>query len=105
MIVVFSTYPDRKSADKAAEQLVGKKLAACVSVLKIEKSVYRWKGKMEKHPEHLLVIKTTRKTYPKLEAFIKQTHPHKVPEIIFLDVKGGNKDYIQWVGSETLSKP
>ncbi len=105
MILVFSTYPDEKSADSAAAAIVEKKLAACVSILKIENSVYRWEGRLEKNPEYLLLIKTTKKSYEELEAFIKQTHPHKVPEIIYVDVEGGNKDYLQWIDSSTLSKP
>ena len=105
MILVLSTYPDEKSADTAAAAIVEKKLAACVSTLKIENSVYRWEGKVEKHPEYLLLMKTTKKAYEQLETFIKQTHPHKVPEIVYIDVEGGNKDYLQWVDSSTLSKP
>jgi periplasmic divalent cation tolerance protein len=105
MILVFSTYPDEKSADSAAAAILEKKLAACVSIIKIQNSVYRWEGKIEKSPEYLLLMKTTKKAYGELETFIKQTHPHKVPEIIYIDVEGGNKDYLQWVGSSTLSKP
>jgi len=104
MIIVFSTYPDKENAEKAAEGLVEKDLAACVNILKIENSVYKWKGKIEKKPEYLLIMKTTRGAYPKLEAFIKKDHPDDVPEIIFFYVRGGNKEYIQWVNSVTFSK-
>lgn len=97
MIVVFSTYPDGKSARKAALALVRKKLAACVSIIAIEESYYRWKGRLERHHEYLLVMKTAGSAYPKLESFVSKTHPHTVPEIIRLDVKGGLKDYLAWV--------
>ena len=46
MIIVLTTYPDREKAEEAARMLVGKKLAACVNIIKIEKSIYRWKGKI-----------------------------------------------------------
>lgn len=104
MIIVLSTYPDRKSAEDAAEMLVEKELAACVSILKIEQSVYRWKGKTEKMPEYLLIIKTTQKAYPQLETEIKKTHPHKVPEIIYFEIKGGQKDYVGWVEANSLAR-
>jgi periplasmic divalent cation tolerance protein len=97
MIIVLSTYPDRKSAEEAADMLVEKRLAACVSMVEIGQSVYRWKGKIEKSPEYLLIIKTTETRYPRLETRIRNTHPHSVPEIIRLDVAGGNKRYINWV--------
>ncbi len=102
MILVLSTYPDRRSADKAAMDIMEKELAACVSVIRVESSLYRWKGKIEEHSEHLLLIKTTQKAYTQLETHIKKTHPHHVPEIIHLDVKGGQKDYLQWVDENTL---
>ena len=102
MIIALSTYPDKLSADQAAESIIGKELAACVSILRIEQSVYKWKGKIERSPEFLLVIKTTRKAYPLLETHIKGTHPHKVPEIIYLDVSGGQKDYLGWVEASVL---
>jgi periplasmic divalent cation tolerance protein len=102
MIIVLSTYPDRKSADKAAMELVERKLAACVSRIKLENSVYRWEGKIERHPEFLLLAKTTSKAYTRLERQIKKTHPHSVPEIVYLEVKGGQKDYLDWVRKNAL---
>ncbi len=104
MILVLSTYPTRKSAEKAARDIVKKELAACVSIVKIEESVYKWKGKIEVHPEYLLLIKTRKKAYLQLEAFIKHAHPHEVPEVIYLNIKGGNKDYLSWIDSVVLSK-
>ncbi|NYZ74137.1 divalent-cation tolerance protein CutA [Candidatus Micrarchaeota archaeon] len=103
MILVLSTYPDRKSADEAAQSLVEKELAACVSIISIAQSVYRWKGKLEKSPEYLLIIKTTEKAYPQLETHIKNTHPHSVPEIVYLEVKGGQKAYLDWVNESCNS--
>ncbi|HSB47184.1 MAG TPA: divalent-cation tolerance protein CutA [Candidatus Bilamarchaeum sp.] len=104
MIIALSTYPDKQSAAKTAFDLVEKELAACVSVVRIEESIYRWKGKIVSDEEYLLIIKTTSKAYPKLEAQIKDTHPHKVPEIIYLEVKGGQKDYLEWVDRNSISK-
>lgn len=104
MIIVLSTYPDRESAGKAAMDLVEKELAACVSIIRIEDSVYRWKGKIVSDEEYLLLIKTTAKAYPRAEAHIKQNHPHSMPEIVYLEVKGGQKDYLEWVDRNSLSR-
>ncbi len=97
MIIVLSTYPDKSSAEKAAADLVGLGLAACVSVIPIESSTYRWKGRIEKHPERLLLIKTAKRAYGALEQRIKETHPHSVPEIACVSVARGNKGYLEWV--------
>jgi periplasmic divalent cation tolerance protein len=97
MIVVLTTYPDSKSARMAAREIVSGKLAACASIINIEESYYRWEGRLERQPEFMLLIKTTKTAYPKLEKFIKKSHPHKVPEIIWLDAKGGLVEYLAWV--------
>ncbi len=104
MIIVLSTYPDRETAAKAAMDLVEKEYAACASIIRIECSVYRWRGKLESHMEFLLMIKTTHRAYPRVESHIKKTHPHKVPEIVFVEAKGGLKDYLEWVEANSLPK-
>jgi periplasmic divalent cation tolerance protein len=43
------------------------------------------------------MIKTSKAAYPRLETFIRKTHPYKVPEIIWIDAKGGLKGYLAWV--------
>lgn len=79
MIIVLTTYQDREKAEEAARMLVGKKLAACVNIIKIEKSIYRWKGKIEENPEYLLIIKTKEKLYQRLETAVKANHPYELP--------------------------
>jgi len=102
MIIVLSTYPDRRSAEKSASEIVERRLAACASMIATGRSYYRWKGKMEKRQEYLLLIKTTKKAYTRLERQIKKTHPHHVPEIIFIEVKGGQRDYLEWVRKSVI---
>jgi len=103
MIIVLSTYPDRKSAETAATMMVEQELAACVNIVKIEGSVYRWEGKVVKSGECLLVIKTT--NYRPVESYILKNHPHKVPEIIQLEVSDGSRDYLSWVRGNSAPSP
>jgi len=102
MIIIMNTCPDKETAEKIAKSLVEKKLAACVSVLPVEKSIYRWKGEIEEAAEFLLIIKTRDKLYPRVEAHIKANHPHSVPEIIALPVKKSEKIYETWIERNTL---
>lgn len=104
MIIVLTAYPDMKKAEEAAERIVEKELAACVSIIKSERSIYKWNGKVERAGEHVLIIKTTKKAYPHLEALIKKGHPYELPEIIYFSVEGGSKDYLSWVDSSVLSR-
>ena len=98
MLLVLTALPDRKSAQKLAASLVDKKLAACVSVLDGASSVYRWKGKVESSRESLLLIKTTRAAWKKVEAFVLGRHPYELPELIALPVTAGSKKYLGWIG-------
>jgi periplasmic divalent cation tolerance protein len=99
-VVIFSTYPDRKSVSKIANKLVKDKVAACVNITKIS-SIYAWQGKIENADEFLAFFKTTQKNKHKLKSMIKNTHPYKVPEIAELDVKDINKPYLQWLVDST----
>ena len=51
-VILISTFPDKKTITKIANQLVKKKLAACINITKIS-SVYSWKGKIENQSEYL----------------------------------------------------
>ncbi len=98
MIIVLSTCPDKKSSKKLARAIIRQNLAACVNVIKIESSHYRWKGKLVENGEFLLVIKTANKNYKKLESFVRKNHPYELPEIVKLKVTGGLASYLDWVG-------
>lgn len=103
MIIVLTTYPDLKKSKEMARKIIEKELAACVNIIKIEESVYRWKGEIKSGDEYLLLIKTTKKAYLQLETFIKQNHPYELAEVIMLEAKGGCRHYIEWISSSTLA--
>lgn len=96
-LVVLVTCPDRAVAKRLAEALVRRRLAACVNIVPGIQSVFRWKGKVERASEILLLIKTTAKAFQRLRQAIAQLHPYDVPEIIALPVQGGHAAYLAWV--------
>jgi periplasmic divalent cation tolerance protein len=100
-LLVISNLPDRASAEKLAEELVAKQLAACVNILAPCRSVYRWKDAVQHDDEHPMLIKTTRERYPELEAAIRASHPYELPEIIALPIGPGLPAYLQWVETQT----
>jgi uncharacterized protein involved in tolerance to divalent cations len=100
-MVVLTTLPSYAHAERLASSIVDSRLAACASILRIEHSYYRWKGRTVRAPEILLIIKTRKSLYAKAEAFIKKNHPHKCPEIIALSPSKVSKDYKKWLYSET----
>ena len=100
--VCLVTVGDEKTAALIAEGLVEGKFAACVSVVGNVTSTYRWQGKVEKSQEFLLVIKTRKNLREDVEQFVKRNHTYTAPEILFLDVEYGSREYLDWVGANTL---
>lgn len=97
----LSTASSDDEAAKIGRALVEESLAACVNLVPRVRSIYRWQGKIEDAAEVLLVIKTVRGRIPTLTARLKALHSYTVPELIAVDVAGGNPDYLEWVLQST----
>lgn len=98
--VVLVTASSRLEAEKIAQVLVEKKLAACVSLMPIH-SIYTWKSEVCQEDEWQLMIKTDLRHFEQLETQIKQLHSYEVPEIIALPIIKGSADYLNWISEQT----
>jgi periplasmic divalent cation tolerance protein len=103
ILVIMVTVGNQKEARRIGKRMVDAKLAACANIIPAIESIYRWKGKVEKSQEVLLIFKSTRVRYAALEKAIKAIHTYDTPEIIALPVKKGLAQYIGWVCGETNS--
>jgi len=101
IVIVLTNLPDRAAAVQLAQELVARRLAACVNVLAECTSVYRWKGGIENAAEVPVLIKTRAERYAEVEATIRSLHPYELPEIIAVPVRHGFDEYLQWVADET----
>ncbi|MES9993441.1 MAG: divalent-cation tolerance protein CutA [Candidatus Thiodiazotropha sp.] len=97
LLLILCTAPDRECGLKLANSLLEQNLAACVNLTSPVTSVYRWQGKVEQSEEILLLIKTTEKKYPEVEAALRTLHPYELPEIIAVPLEQGLDDYLDWV--------
>lgn len=104
-LLVITNLPDRAVAERLADALIAKHLAACVNLLAPCRSVYRWKGEVQHDEEHPMLIKTTYERYPELEAEIRALHPYELPEIIAVPIERGLPGYLVWVAEETSPPP
>ena len=103
VLVILVTAVNQEEARKIGKEMVDAKLAACANIIPGIQSIYRWKGKVVKAQEVLIILKSTRPRYRALEKAIKSMHTYETPEIIALPVKEGLNRYIGWVRSETHS--
>jgi periplasmic divalent cation tolerance protein len=99
-VFIVSTYPNKKSILKIANELVKNKTIACVNISKID-SVYSWNGKIQNSLEYIVIFKTVTKNKIKLKKIIEETHPYDVPEIAEIDVTSINKSYLNWLIEST----
>src|SRR5689334_18353988 len=100
-LLVLTSLPDRQAAEKLANVLIEKRLAACVNILAPCRSVYRWKDAVQNDEEHPVLVKTTAERYAALEQAIRTSHPYELPEIVAVPIERGLPDYLKWVAAET----
>ena len=100
-VILISTFPDKKTITNIANQLVKKKLTACVNITKIS-SVYSWKGKIENQSEYLALFKTTKTKLQPLKKELQKFHPYSVPEIVEINPISINKSYLKWLVDSTV---
>ena len=91
-----------REAQEIAGDLVQMRLAACVNIVPVD-SCYRWKGKVMKEREWLMIIKTDSKIFSKLRRRILALHSYDVPEIVSLKIDRGSQPYLAWMDRELLS--
>jgi periplasmic divalent cation tolerance protein len=101
VVCLVTTPPDR--ARPIAEALVERELAACVNIVALVQSVYRWQGAVEHDDESLLVIKTTRAAVTPLTDALGELHPYETFELVALDVAGGAPDYLSWISASVAT--
>lgn len=100
--LVLVTCANPIQAKLISRSVVEKRLAACVNVLRSPvESHYRWKGKVEKARELLLIIKTTARRLGALEREVKRLHSYEVPEFIALPIIAGSNAYLDWLDENT----
>lgn len=101
ILVVFCTCPDENVARELARGLVEQRLAACVNILPEIRSIYRWQGAVSEDGESLMVIKTSRSAWGRLENWLNRNHPYDLPELIAMPVDQGLPAYLEWVVQES----
>ena len=96
-VVLLSTVGKPEDAQRIAEALVERRLAACVNILPGLTSIYHWQGKIQRDDEVLLLAKTRADRYPALQQALVELHPYELPEVVAVSVKQGLSTYLAWL--------
>jgi periplasmic divalent cation tolerance protein len=100
-VLVWTTIGKTADGRGMASILVTERLAACVNVLPLMDSVYRWEGHVSRDGERQLLIKTSQLRLAELWEHVRKLHPYDMPEFIVLPIVDGHDAYLRWVGEST----
>jgi periplasmic divalent cation tolerance protein len=103
--IVLTTVGLIDKAEQIATELVEHRLAACVNIVGPVRSIYRWKGAIEREQEYLLIIKTTTEQASALETAFAELHPYELPEHIEVSIEGGSVAYLEWLSAQVGRDP
>ena len=92
--VVLTTEADPIKADVLAEQLITRRLAACITLMPVQ-SCYRWQGEIERAQEVQLLIKTSSHRLEELLSALEELHSYETPEILHMAAQAGAA-YAAW---------
>ena len=107
MGLLYTTWPDARSAEDAADVLLSEHLIACANILGEARSIYRWNGSIERSHETIVLFKTSAAKAETARTRIAQLHPYDEPAILDLAVgaRGSSQGFLDWVNAETGAPP
>lgn len=103
-VIVLTTLPADADGREFGRRLVEERLAACVNLLPVMDSVFRWEGQVEHDTERQVIVKTSRERVVALWDRIRELHPYEVPEFVVLSLVDGSEAYLRWIGESTSSE-
>ncbi len=95
--IVLVTCASVAEARRIGRSAVEKKLTACANIVTGVESIYRWKGKVERAREVLVVMKTMAEGLRELEREVKRMHSYEAPEFVAVPIVAGSREYLKWI--------
>ena len=100
LIIIQSSFPKSFSFDEICNDLIKKKLAACIQITPNITSYYEWNNTIQKDNESLMNIKTKQLHFTEISNLINQHHPYEVPEIIMITIHDMSNNYLNWFNTQ-----
>ena len=79
LVLIYTTFPDQRRAEKISQSLVEAKLAACANIFAGMVSIYEWKGEMQRDHEVAVLFKTSPARQKQLLNELTERHPYETP--------------------------
>jgi periplasmic divalent cation tolerance protein len=99
--LLYTTFPDEKTAETLCARLLEEKLIACANLMPKGVSFYRWEGVMKRASEVIVFMKTRTTCVDKITQLLKIHHPHTCPCLLALPIDKGMPEFLDWVREST----
>ena len=99
LVTLYCPCPTKGAARRLARALLARRLIACANLFPVE-AHYRWKGRMVRASETVLLAKTQRQHIRAVTAALAKLHPYELPGTEFFPVLAEAK-FGKWVHAET----
>lgn len=100
VILALTTEADAERAEALAQQLLERRLAACVALRPLT-SLYWWQGRVERSQEVQLLIKSRASLLADLDATVHSLHSYSTPEWLHWPT-GSSEGYGLWLRENCL---
>ena len=97
VVSVYVVFANAEEAERIGRAVVEERLAACINILPPIRSIYRWKGKVERADEVAAILKTHHWCADALIARIAELHSYEVPCIVSWPIDKILGAYADWV--------
>jgi periplasmic divalent cation tolerance protein len=101
VLAVFTSTGTEEQALTIAHALVQRRLAACVNILPLARSIFRWKGEIQQDNEFILLIKTLETNFEAVRGTIKELNAYELPEIVAVSAMKVDAAFAAWVAESS----
>lgn len=95
--LAYITCKNNKEANQIASKLINNNLIACANIISNVQSIFKWKNKLTKNKETILIAKTKKSKTKDIMSIVSEIHSYENPCIVFFDIKEGSKQFLTWV--------
>lgn len=99
MTILYLVCSSEEEADKIADVLLEKRLIACAKKLPV-KSIFRWKGELNKADEIVLLLETEDRLFDAIEDEVRKLHSHKTFILASIPVGKASVGVAEWLKEE-----
>lgn len=103
LLMVYITCDSVDQAKDLGRHLLTKKVAGCINIFPEMQPMFLWppkSGTIDESKEVVLIAKTIKSAFSKLEEEVIKIHTYDVPCIIAIPVEHVGKKYYNWIRGE-----